>query len=94
MTKEEELIAFLHENLYDPILAMKDLSPDDRNEINRIIDEMNYLEARRMIQYFYNTLITYNEILYPRRNKKESVPDLNKIFEEIRTKYNGEWLCK
>ena len=94
MTKEQELMAFLHEKVFDPILNSKETPANIKNGVNLTIGRMNRLSAEKMVQYFWSALATDNAITFSKKIKSEGLPRFEDIFEEFRDKFNDEWIRK
>lgn len=52
MTKEQELMSFLHAKVFDPILNSREASQEVKSGVNLTIGRMNRLNAEKMIHYF------------------------------------------
>lgn len=94
MTKEEELMLFLHEKVFDPILDSKDTPANIKSGVNLTIGRMNRLSADKMVQYFWSTLAADNSIAFSKKMKAEGLTRFEDIFEEFRDRFNDEWLRK
>lgn len=94
MTKEQGLIAFLHEKVFDPILNSKETPANIKSGVNLTIGRMNRLSAEKMVQYFLSALATDNAITFSKKIKSEGLPRFEDIFEEFRDKFNDEWIRK
>lgn len=94
MTKEQELMAFLHEKVFDPILNSKATPAHIKSGVNLTIGRMNRLSAEKMVQYFWSALATDNAITFSKKIKSEGLPRFEDVFEEFRDKFNDEWLRK
>lgn len=92
MTKEQELMHFLHERVFDPILDSKDSSPEIKRGINLTIGRMNRLDATKMVQYFWSALATDNSIAFSKRMKEQGLTRFEDVLEEFRDKFNDHWL--
>lgn len=94
MTKEQELMAFLHEKVFDPILNSKETPAHIKSGVNLTIGRMNRLSAEKMVQYFWSALATDNAITFSKKIKSEGLPRFEDVFEEFRDKFNDEWFRK
>lgn len=92
MTKEQELMAFLHERVFDPILNSPDTPADIKSGVNLTIGRMNRLSAEKMIQYYWSALSTDNAILFSKKMKNEKLPRFEDVLEEFRDRFNEKWL--
>ena len=92
MTKEQELMNFLHEKVFEPILNSKDTPANIKSGVNLTIGRMNKLSAEKMVHYFWSALTTDNAITFSKKMKAEGLPRFEDVFEEFRDKFNDEWL--
>ena len=92
MTKEQELMAFLHERVFDPILNSPDTPADIKSGVNLTIGRINRLSAEKMIQYYWSALSTDNAILFSKKMKNEKLPRFEDVLEEFRDRFNEKWL--
>ena len=94
INKEAEIMTFLHDRVFNPILNSKDCSNNVKNGVHLTIDRMNKLSAEKMIQYFWSALATDNAIQFSKKIKQENLPRFEDVFEEFRDKFNDKWLRK
>ncbi|MGN1002422.1 MAG: hypothetical protein ACI4PC_06590 [Oscillospiraceae bacterium] len=94
MTKEQEIMDFLHEKVFDPILDSRDAPGNIKSGVNLTISRMSRLNAEKMIQYFWSALATDNAISFSKKVKAEGLPRFEDVFEEFRDRFNDEWLRK
>lgn len=92
MTKEEELMEYLHQKVFDPILNSPAAPANIKSGVNITIGRMDRLSAEKMIQYFWSALATDNAIKFSKRVKEEKLPRFEDVMEEFRDKFNDEWL--
>ena len=93
MSKEQEIMDFLHEKVFDPILNSKDVPKNIKNGTNLTIGRMTHDKtAAEMIDYFWKSLIKDNSIRFSKLKKSADLPRFEDVFEEFRDKFNDEWL--
>ncbi|NLJ57215.1 MAG: hypothetical protein GX339_00030 [Tissierellia bacterium] len=92
MTKEQELMEYLHEKVFDPILNSPTASSQIKSGVNLTIGRMNRLSAEKMVQYFWSALATDNAIRFSKKMKNEGLKRFEDVMEEFRDKFNDEWL--
>ena len=92
MTKEQELMAFLHEKIFNPVLDSPKVPANIKSGVNLTIARMTRLSAEKMIQYYWSALSTDNAINFSKKMKEEGLPRFEDILEEFRDKFNDEWL--
>ncbi|NLJ79017.1 MAG: hypothetical protein GX329_06620 [Tissierellia bacterium] len=94
MTKEQEIMDFLYEKVFGPILNSKEAPLSIKNGVNLTIGRMNEFSAKKMIRYFWSALATDNAIKFSKKLKAENLPRFEDVFEEFRDRFNDEWLKK
>ncbi len=57
MTKEKEIMHFLHENVFDPILNSTEASNSLKQGVRMTITRMNQRNAEGMISYYWSAII-------------------------------------
>lgn len=92
MTKEQELMEYLHEKVFDPILNSPTASSQIKSGINLTIGRMNRLSAEKMVRYFWSALATDNAIRFSKKMKNEGLKRFEDVMEGFRDKFNDEWL--
>lgn len=90
MTKEQELMAFLHKNVFDRILSSKDADKSIKSGVNLTIARMNKLSAKSMITYFWSAIA--NETKQSKLLKEAGLPRFEDVREEFKACFNDEWL--
>lgn len=92
MTKEQELMDFMHQKVFDPILNSSTASSKVKSGVNLTIGRMNRLTADKMVQYFWSALATENAINFSKHLKMEGLVRFEDVMEEFRDKFNDSWL--
>ena len=92
MTKEQELMGFLYEKVFDPILISKTASSKIKSGVNLTISRMNKLNAEKMVQYFWSALATENAIAFSKQMKAEGLTRFEDVMEEFRDRFNDNWI--
>jgi len=92
VTKEQELMQFLHQRVFDPILNHPKTPANIKSGVNLTIGRMNRLSAEKMVQYFWSALATDNAITFSKKIKEENLPRFEDVMEEFRDRFNDSWL--
>ena len=92
MTKEQELMAFLHHHVFAPILNSPKAPSRIKSGVNLTIGRMNRLSAAKMVQYFWSALATDNAIEFSKQLRAENLPCFEDIMERFKDKFNETWL--
>ena len=93
MTKEEEIMKFLHERVFDPVLDSPKASSELKKGVNLTIMRLNERNATEMAHYFWSAILgTEKSIGFAARMKKEGFIRFEEVFEEFRVKFDNKWL--
>jgi hypothetical protein len=93
MTKEDELLAFLHEHVFDSILNSPDASQSLKSGVRLTITRMQQRDAAGMIQYCWSAVIgTERSTSFARLMRKEGFTRFEEIIDEFRDRFNDKWL--
>jgi hypothetical protein len=93
VTKEEELLAFLHERVFDPILNSPEATNSLKSGVRLTVARMRQRNAEGMIQYYWSTVIgTDRSTSFARQMRKEGFTRFEEIIDEFRDKFNDKWL--
>jgi hypothetical protein len=95
MTKEEEVIKFLSENVFNPILTSKVSSVQLKQGVNWTIMCMKKLKANKMVQYYWYSIVgTDNSSKFAKQMKAEGFTRFEEVIDAFRDKFNDKWLRK
>jgi hypothetical protein len=93
MTKETEIMKYLHDNVFDPILNSKTAPSDLKKGVRITIMRMEKLNARKMVHYFWSAISgTEKSNAFAKRMKTEGFIRFEECLEEFREKFNDKWL--
>lgn len=92
MTREQEVMNFLHQKVFGPILASKDAPANIKSGVHLTIARMSKLSAEKMVQYFWSALATDNGIAFADRIKLEGLPRFEDVSGEFAERFDDAWL--
>lgn len=92
MTKEDQVMNYLHSHVFDPILNSKTASRKVKSGVQLTIARMSRLSAEKMVQYFWSALATENAIAFSKCLKAENMPRFEDVMEDFRDRFNDSWL--
>lgn len=93
MTKEQEIMNYLSEKVFDPILNSSKASAKLKSGINLTIARMGKLDAKGKRQYFWSAVIgTDKSISFAKEMKAEGFTRFEECIEEFRIKFDDEWV--
>ncbi len=94
MTKDEEIMGFLHKKVFDPILDSKKASSKLKSGVNLTIGRMSRLSAESKVKYFWSALATENAVKFSSEMKSEGFLRFEDVREEFAARFNDAWLSK
>ena len=93
MTKEEEIMEFLNENVFNPIMESKNASSTLKKGVNYTIMRMKQRDAKGMVQYYWSAIIgTEKSTEFARQMRVEGFIRFEEIIDEFRDGFNDNWL--
>lgn len=94
MTKEQEIMEFLHRYVFDPILESPIASAKLKQGVNLTIVRMNHLDAVGMIHYYWSAIIgTEHSVGFAKQMKDEGFTRFEEVIDDFRDRFNDEWLA-
>lgn len=95
MTKEQEILTFLHQKVFDPILNSPTASKELKSGVNITIARMQRLPANKIVQFYWSAVSgTDQSISFSKRMKEEGFTRFEDILEEFRVRFDDKWLRK
>jgi hypothetical protein len=93
MTKEQEIMYFLHEKVFDEILSSPKASKKLKSGVNLTITRLNQRDAKGMVQYYWSAVIGTDKSLgFAKMMKEEGFSRFEEVLEEFRERFNDHWL--
>ena len=94
MSKEDEIMTFLHQRVFDPVLNSPNASKSIKSGVNLTIARLEKRDAVGMIQYFWSAIVgTENSVRFADLMKEEGFDRFEEVLEDFRRKFNDEWLA-
>ncbi len=93
MTKEQEIMAFLHEKVFDPVLNAPNASKELKSGIRLTIYRMSQRDALGMVSYFWAAVKgTDRSVRFADLMKQEGFDRFEEALEEFRVIFNDKWI--
>ncbi len=94
MSKEKEMMDFLHKNVFDPVLN-SDASSCVKRGVRCTIMRLERLNAEKMRQYFWSAVMgTDRSDRFYQRLSEEGLPSFESVLVEFRNTFTDEWLAR
>jgi len=93
MTKEEEIMAFLSQNVFDPILNSPRASDSLKQGVRYTIMRMIERDTVGMINYYWSAIVgTDKSIDFARIMRNEGFTRFEEVIDEFRDRFNDHWI--
>jgi hypothetical protein len=91
--QKKQIMDFLHERIFDPILAPARASESLKQGVRYTIMRMEKLDAGGMVQYYWSAIIgTERSIGFAARMKQEGFGRFEEALEEFRVRFDDQFL--
>lgn len=92
-TKKAEILAFLHEQVFDRILHSPQASESLKRGVRLTVMRMNERDAAGIVQYYWSAVIgTERSTEFARLMRTEGFTRFEEIIDEFRTRFGNSWL--
>jgi hypothetical protein len=93
MTKEEEIMGFLHERVFDPILQSPDAPESLKQGARLTITRMSQRDAVGMMQYYWSAIVgTERSINFAEQLRHAGFIRFEEVIDDFRRRFTDEWL--
>lgn len=93
ITKKAELMQFLHEHVFDPVLNSPQASEQLKQGVRGTIMRMSNHDPAGMIQYFWSAITgTDRSTRFARQMRAEGFTRFEEVLEQFRERFNDAWL--
>lgn len=91
--KQQQIMSYLHEHIFQPVLTSPSASEQLKSGIRFTIMRMEQLEAPKMIQYFWSAIIgTERSIGFAAKMQAEGFTRFEEIFQDVRVRFDDRFL--
>ena len=93
MDKKKEVLDYLHENVFDPILNSSKASRGLKQGVQLTIMRMNERDHAGIVHYYLSAISgTDRSIKFADDMKAEGFTRFEEIFEDFRIRFDDKWL--
>jgi len=93
MTKEEEIMFFLNNNIFEPILTSTNASNNLKQGVRYTIMRLNERDAQGMRQYYGSAIMgTDRSSKFAKLMKEEGFTRFEEVIDEFRDRFSDKWL--
>lgn len=91
--KKTEVLRFLHERVFDPILVSSSASNSLKSGIRQTIMRLNERDARGIVHFYWSAISgTERSNIFAKKMREEGFTRFEEIIEEFRDRFNDKWL--
>jgi len=91
--KKQEILNYLHENVFDPILNSEKASDKLKKGIRYTIMRLNERDSAGIVHYYWSAVVvTDRSIEFARQMRDEGFTRFEELLEEFRLRYNDQWI--
>jgi len=88
MTKEQEIMSFLSQRVFEPVLNSSTAPKELKNGVNLTIARMNQKNAEGMINYYWSAIVgTERSTKFAKMMKDEGFTRFEDIIDEFRDRF-------
>ena len=92
-TKEQEIMDFLHERIFDPILESSEASDNLKRGVRYTKMRLEEQNAAGMIQYYWSAIVgTEPSISFAARMRSEGFARFEEAIDEFRVRFDDEFI--
>jgi len=93
MQKDQKIMDFLHDNVFDPILNSPNASNSLKQGVRLTIMRMNERDAKGKIHYYWSAIIgTERSTEFARSMREEGFTRFEEVIDEFRDRFNDNWI--
>lgn len=91
--KEREIMDFLHERIFDPILASPRASDSLKRGVRYTVMRIKERDAAKMVQYYWSAIVgTDPSIAFAAKMRAEGFDRFEEAIDEFRVRFNDRFL--
>lgn len=91
--REREIMDFLREHVFDPVLASSQASADLKQGVRYTIMRLEELDAAGMIHYYWSAIVgTERSIGFAALMRREGFGRFEEAIDEFRARFNDHFL--
>jgi hypothetical protein len=88
-TKEQQIMAFLHERVFDPVLASPKASDHLKQGIRYTIMRLEQRDAAGMVHYFWSAIIgTDRSVSFSTKMRREGFARFEESIDDFRAQFS------
>ncbi|MQB04532.1 hypothetical protein DXT91_10365 [Agrobacterium tumefaciens] len=87
--REREIMGFLHQHVFDPILSSSNASPALKSGVRLTIVRLERRSAEKMVQYYWNAIIgTERSVGFSARMRAAGFTRFEETIDEFRQRFD------
>ncbi len=91
--KKQEIMNFLHERVFNPILDSTNASKELKQGIRFTVMRLQERDSSGVVKYFWSAVIgTERSTAFARQMREEGFIRFEEVIEEFRNRFNDAWI--
>ncbi|MBS4095828.1 MAG: hypothetical protein KGZ83_03205 [Sulfuricella sp.] len=91
--KKSEVLSYLHQHVFDPILDSPTASETLKKGIRLTINRMDGRDANGIVHFYWSAVIgTERSTEFARQMREEGFTRFEEIIEDFRNRFNDRWI--
>ena len=92
-TKKREVLQFLHQQVFDPILDSPSASESLKRGVRLTIMRMNERDSAGIVSYYWSAIIgTERSTEFARNMRSEGFTRFEEVIDQFRDRFGDKWL--
>lgn len=93
MTKEEEIMQFLCDNVFNPVLESQTATNALKQGVRSTMMRLRERDAAGMIHYYWSAIVgTERSTKFARLMRKEGFTRFEEVIDDFRERFTDDWL--
>ena len=91
--KEDEVLTYLSQNVFDPILNSDSASDTLKKGVRYTIMRLRERDAAAMVSYYWSAIVgTDRSVSFATAMRSEGFTRFEEVIDEFRDRFNDKWL--
>lgn len=93
MSKEEEVMDYLHREVFDPVLISPTASGRLKRGVRQTVARLLRRDARGMVHFYWAAVVgTEKSVMFAHAMRDEGFTRFEEVLEDFRARFNDVWL--
>ena len=93
MNKKQEVLSYLREKVFDPVLLSNNSSSSLKKGVRLTIMRLEQRDVQGIVNYFWSAIVgTDKSTAFAKMMKDEGFTRFEEVIDEFRVKFDNKWL--